>query len=89
MVLEDEADLTVAERGEFLCRDHGEVALLLADEPTGSLDRVSATGIGQLLVELNCEEGVTLVVVTHSPELAGLMGRTVELRDGKFVPVTK
>ncbi len=62
-------------------------ALLLADEPTGALDRASATGIGQLLVELNREEGVTLIVVTHSPELAALMGRTVELRDGQFVPV--
>lgn len=60
-------------------------ALLLADEPTGALDRTSATGIGQLLVELNREEGVTLIVVTHSPELAALMGRTVELRDGQFV----
>ncbi len=60
-------------------------ALLLADEPTGALDRTSATGIGQLLVELNREEGVTLIVVTHSPELATLMGRTVELRDGQFV----
>jgi lipoprotein-releasing system ATP-binding protein len=63
-------------------------ALLLADEPTGALDRVSATGIGRLLVELNREEGVTLVVVTHSPELAGLMGRIVELRDGKFAGST-
>ena len=60
-------------------------ALLLADEPTGALDRASATNLGQLLVELNREEGVTLVVVTHSAELAQRMGRTVELRDGKLV----
>jgi lipoprotein-releasing system ATP-binding protein len=60
-------------------------ALLLADEPTGALDRASASEIGRLLVELNRERGVTLIVVTHSPELAGLMGRTVELRDGQFV----
>jgi predicted ABC-type transport system involved in lysophospholipase L1 biosynthesis ATPase subunit len=60
-------------------------ALLLADEPTGALDRASATNLGQLLVELNREEGVTLVVVTHSTELAQRMGRTVELRDGKLV----
>jgi len=57
-------------------------ALLLADEPTGALDRASATNLGQLLVELNREEGVTLVVVTHSAEIAMRMGRTVELRDG-------
>jgi lipoprotein-releasing system ATP-binding protein len=60
-------------------------ALLLADEPTGALDRASATEIGKLLVELNREQGVTLIVVTHSIELAALMNRTVELRDGKFV----
>lgn len=60
-------------------------ALLLADEPTGALDRASASEIGRLLVELNRERGVTLIVVTHSPELAGLMGCTVELRDGQFV----
>ena len=62
-------------------------ALLLADEPTGALDRASATEIGKLLVELNREQGVTLIVVTHSVELAALMDRTVELRDGKFVSV--
>lgn len=60
-------------------------ALLLADEPTGALDRASATNLGQLLVELNSEEGVTLVVVTHSAELAQRMGRIVELRDGMLV----
>lgn len=60
-------------------------ALLLADEPTGALDRASATTLSQLLVELNREEGVTLVVVTHSTELAQRMGRIVELRDGKLV----
>src|SRR5439155_16450788 len=44
--------------------------LLLADEPTGALDRASAQGLGQLLVELNREEKVTLIVVTHALELA-------------------
>jgi ABC-type lipoprotein export system ATPase subunit len=56
--------------------------LLLADEPTGSLDRASAESLGRLLGELNREEGVALVVVTHSPELAARAGRTLELRDG-------
>ncbi|MEW6307405.1 MAG: ABC transporter ATP-binding protein [Verrucomicrobiota bacterium] len=56
--------------------------LLLADEPTGALDRASAQTLAQLLVELNREEGVTLIVVTHSLELAQKMGRTLELRDG-------
>jgi len=57
-------------------------ALLLADEPTGALDRASAAALGQLLVELNREQGVTLVVVTHALDLARQMGRVLELRDG-------
>jgi ABC-type lipoprotein export system ATPase subunit len=59
--------------------------LLLADEPTGALDHVSATALGQLLVELNREEGVTLIVVTHALELARRMGRVMELKDGLLV----
>jgi len=56
--------------------------LLLADEPTGALDRASAASMGQLLVELNQEEKVTLIVVTHALELARRMARIHELRDG-------
>ena len=56
--------------------------LLLADEPTGSLDRAPAANLGQLLTQLNREENVTLIVVTHSMELAGLMQSTLTLRDG-------
>lgn len=59
--------------------------LLLADEPTGSLDRVSAEALTLLLTELNREEGVALVVVTHAPDLAARLGRVVELRDGRVV----
>jgi ABC-type lipoprotein export system ATPase subunit len=59
--------------------------LLLADEPTGALDHASATALGQLLVELNREEGVTLIVVTHALELAKRMGRVLRLADGKLV----
>jgi ABC-type lipoprotein export system ATPase subunit len=59
--------------------------LLLADEPTGSLDHASAVQLGQLLVELNREEGVTLIVVTHARELAQRMGRVMELKDGRLV----
>ena len=58
--------------------------LLLADEPTGSLDHANATGLGKLLLELNRSEGVALVVVTHSLELARQMPRMLELRDGKL-----
>lgn len=59
--------------------------LLLADEPTGALDRASAQNLAQLLLELNREEGVTLVVVTHAGDLAQKMGRVLELQDGKLV----
>ena len=62
-------------------------ALLLADEPTGALDRVSAGEITRLLTELNRTDGLTLIVVTHSAELAARMGRAVELRDGQLFPL--
>ncbi len=55
--------------------------LLLADEPTGALDRENAARFTDLLAELN----VAVVMVTHSPELAGKMGRVLELREGKLV----
>ncbi len=58
--------------------------LLLADEPTGSLDHASAQLLGQLLVDLNLEESVTLIVVTHSPDLAHRMSRVLELKDGRL-----
>jgi ABC-type lipoprotein export system ATPase subunit len=61
--------------------------LLLADEPTGALDRASAHSLGQLLAGLNREEGVTLVVVTHAADLARQMQRALELRDGALVGV--
>jgi lipoprotein-releasing system ATP-binding protein len=60
--------------------------LLLADEPTGQLDRAGADGLAQLLGELNREEGVALIYVTHSPELAARAGRVLQLRDGRFEP---
>ncbi len=56
--------------------------LVLADEPTGSLDHVSAENLGRLLVRLNKDEGLTLVVVTHSAALAALLDRTLRLKDG-------
>jgi predicted ABC-type transport system involved in lysophospholipase L1 biosynthesis ATPase subunit len=60
--------------------------LLLADEPTGSLDHASARNLAQLLLELNREEGVTLILVTHARDLAQLMGRVLLLTDGRLVP---
>jgi len=59
--------------------------LLLADEPTGSLDQTSARELGQLLLDLNREEGVTLIIVTHAHELAQRMERVLELKEGRLV----
>ena len=58
--------------------------LLLADEPTGSLDRGASDTLAELLVELNQQEQVTLIVVTHSLSLAQRMGRVMELRGGQL-----
>jgi ABC-type lipoprotein export system ATPase subunit len=56
--------------------------ILLADEPTGSLDEKTSGSIADLLVELNQAESVTLIVVTHSMKLAERMGKVMELSDG-------
>ncbi|NNC86903.1 MAG: ABC transporter ATP-binding protein [Akkermansiaceae bacterium] len=61
-----------------------EPQLVLADEPTGSLDVETTERVADLLLELNAERGVTLVVVTHNAELAGKMGAVFELRRGKL-----
>jgi len=58
--------------------------LLLADEPTGSLDKESSQNLGEILVRLNREEGTTLVVVTHSEELAGLLDSVYRLENGRL-----
>lgn len=58
--------------------------LLLADEPTGNLDRSNAAGIGQLLLELQRQEQTMLLVVTHSLELASTLGKRYELDDGRL-----
>ncbi|HWU86429.1 MAG TPA: ABC transporter ATP-binding protein [Kofleriaceae bacterium] len=59
-----------------------EPALLLADEPTGNLDRHTGEAIHELFLELNRERGSTLLVVTHNPELASLMPRRLRMVDG-------
>jgi ABC-type lipoprotein export system ATPase subunit len=59
-----------------------EPKLLLADEPTGSLDESTSTSIADLLAQLNRDQGVTLIVVTHSRELAARIGHVMELSGG-------
>ena len=59
--------------------------LLLADEPTGNLDQTNARQIGDLLLEIQRQEKMMLIVVTHSMELAGKIDRQMRLDDGKLV----
>jgi len=61
--------------------------ILLADEPTGNLDKANSEHIHSLLMELNREFSMTLVVVTHNTELASLMSRQVTIVDGKLTPM--
>jgi lipoprotein-releasing system ATP-binding protein len=64
-----------------------EPTLILADEPTGNLDRTTAESIGKLLVEMQAEANTILIVVTHSAALAATLGRRMELDAGRLVPV--
>ena len=59
-------------------------SILLADEPTGSLDAKNADIMGELLVEMNMEFGITLILATHSEKLAKKMAHTLILTDGKL-----
>jgi putative ABC transport system ATP-binding protein len=56
--------------------------LLMADEPTGNLDSVSAEGIFNLFAQLHKERGVTIVLITHDPDLAARAQRIVRMQDG-------
>jgi putative ABC transport system ATP-binding protein len=60
-------------------------SLLIADEPTGNLDTASAGRVLELLQQIARERRTTLIVVTHSPEVAAISSRRVELCDGKMV----
>jgi lipoprotein-releasing system ATP-binding protein len=68
-----------------------EPSLLLADEPTGNLDRSTGEAIHQLFLDLNRERGSTLLVVTHNPDLAALMPKRLRMIDpdghgGRLIP---
>lgn len=59
-------------------------SILLADEPTGALDRENVEVMADLLLELNQEDGLTLLVVTHSIDLARRIGKTLTFKDGRL-----
>ena len=59
-------------------------SILLADEPTGNLDSQSTEDIMSLLISLNKETNLTLIIVTHEPDIASMARRTVRIVDGKI-----
>ncbi len=60
-------------------------SIILADEPTGSLDSKNSEILGNLLLELNNAYGITIILATHSPALAAKMSKTFQLEAGKLV----
>ncbi len=60
-------------------------ALILADEPTGALDTKTTADVVQLFVRLNRERGITIIFVTHEPEVAAYTRRMITLRDGRVI----
>ncbi len=58
--------------------------VILADEPTGNLDTHTGEEVHRLLVKINQEQGITIVIVTHNPQLAERMTRRIRLVDGKL-----
>ena len=59
--------------------------LLLADEPTGNLDRATGAAVMELLFAMRAEAGSTLLLITHDPALAARCGRVIEMADGRIV----
>jgi len=63
----------------------GEPSIILADEPTGALDTQVGKDIMQLFIELNSEQGITVIIITHDPKIAQQCKRSVRMQDGVIV----
>lgn len=63
--------------------------VLLADEPTGNLDEKNGRLVADLLMELNADQAMAMIIVTHNPELAGRMGKCFELKSGDLYEQTR
>jgi ABC-type lipoprotein export system ATPase subunit len=63
----------------------GKPQLLLADEPTGNLDSTSSRQIMDLLAQINADEGMTIIMVTHDHEFAARAHRKLHILDGKLI----
>ena len=59
--------------------------IIFADEPTGNLDTATGEKIEKLLFDLNQEKGITLIIVTHDPELADRCDRQIHIKDGQLL----
>ena len=64
-------------------------AILLADEPTGALDSKTGRLVMDLFHKLNKEKGITIVLITHSNELASETGRIITIKDGNILSESK
>lgn len=73
-----------AQRATLVRALAGKPSIILADEPTGSLDSKNADMLGRLLVDMNNDFGITLIVATHSHDLASRMGLHLSLEEGKL-----
>lgn len=60
-------------------------SIILADEPTGNLDTKTSLEIMNILQKLNCEQGITIIVVTHEPDIATFARRNIRFSDGKII----